>query len=490
MYLNLIYILLLVKLAFNFENYINNISKNYTGQFSYTSINTIRLNMINLSCFYVFVESGDIFLINFKENKSMIKYNFSIPIFSTHYSSYLYKLYNNNYIFVGDNETNIFLLYENGTQIKNFSIPSISEYYLSPIHVSKTNNNNWILLTYLNKYFKGILHFINIKNYKQKLFHTNLRWMKNDINYQCEYFNLIENYICIYSNNNITLLLELYTIYGRINNTFPIMNITRPSFGKTYFLIFENNDDKFNIKSDIIIVTKVSSTLYIIDLEIELVFPKIFKYNIKNMIELRESRNINFLKKISNTTFLITMGNYIYYFYDISLNYLGNQNHNSLDLKESIIYYFDLIPYNNYKNFFLIYAESEQTNKTDYYFHLYNFTQITCKNISINVNSKEGISFYLNNLINTFDNFDIFIKFFPLENKEYGYLEYNFINNDNSNGNKSDNYEIDFDEFYTENYYFIYNNLLNNISFNIKYILIQNIENIYFPGEPCNIKIN
>jgi hypothetical protein len=127
MYLNLIYILLLVKLAFNFENYINNISKNYTGQFSYTSINTIRLNMINLSCFYVFVESGDIFLINFKENKSMIKYNFSIPIFSTSYSSFLYKLYNNNYIFVGDNETNIFLLYENGTQIKNFSIPSISE---------------------------------------------------------------------------------------------------------------------------------------------------------------------------------------------------------------------------------------------------------------------------------------------------------------------------------------------------------------------------
>ena len=58
--------------------------------------------------------------------------------------------------------------------------------------------------------------------------------MKNDINYQCEYFNLIENYICIYSNNNITLLLELYTIYGRINNTFPIMNITRQSFGKTY----------------------------------------------------------------------------------------------------------------------------------------------------------------------------------------------------------------------------------------------------------------
>ena len=140
MYLNLIYILLLVKLAFNFQNYINNISINYTGQLSYTSSNTIRLNMINLSCFYVFVESGDVFLINFKENKSMIKYNFSIPIFSTHYSSYLYKLYNNNFIFVGDNETNIFLLYENGTQIKT-----------NLIEISKVDLN----ISKINKFLNG-----------------------------------------------------------------------------------------------------------------------------------------------------------------------------------------------------------------------------------------------------------------------------------------------------------------------------------------------
>ena len=489
MYLNLIYIFLLVRLTLNFKKYVNNILINDTGELNGEK-GKIRINMINSSCFYMFIESGSVYLFNFNENSTMKKYdNFNTSIFTSLYSSYLYKLYNNNFIFIGDNDSNIFLLYENGTQIKNFTIPSISEYLSSPIHVSNTNNNNLILLSYLDKYFRGILHFINIKNFKQKLFHTTLRWIKNDINYQCEYFYLIENYICIYSNNNLTLYLEIYSIYGKKNNTFKIMNITRLNFGKTRFLIFENKNDKFNIKSDIIIITKVTNTLYIIDLEIKLVFPKIFKYEIKNMIEVKESRNINFLKKISNTTFLINMGNFINYFYDISLNYLGNQNYYSVEQNENNIYYFDIIPYNNYKNFFLIYTITNQL-KTEYIFHINNFTQIICKNISINVNSMEGVSFYFDNLIDTFDHFDIFIKFFPIENIEYGYLQYNFINNSNSNANNMINYEIDFDNFYTNEFYFIYNNLLNDNSFNIKYILIQNIENIYFPSEPCNIKVN
>ena len=489
MYLNLIYIFLLVKFTFNFKRYVNNILINDTGSLNYRGNGKIRLNMINSSFFYMFFESGSVFLFNFNDNSTMKKYDdFNISIYTAPFSSYLYKLYNNNFIFVGDNDSNIFIFYENLTQIKNISIPSITENLAFPIHVSNTNNKNWILLSYLDKYLRGILHFINIKNYKQKLYHTTLRWLKNDINYQCEYFNLIENYICIYSNNNLTLYLDIYSIYGKKNITFSIMNITRYNFGKTCFLIFENNNDKFNIKSDIIIITKVSNTLLIIDLEMELVFPKIFKYKIKNKIEVTESRNINFVKKISNTTFLINMDNFVNYFYDISLNYLGNLKYYSLDIKVTI-YYFDIIPYNNYKNFFLIYTISNQI-KTDYIFHINNFTQIICKNISIDINPMEGISFYFDNLIETFDHFDIFIKFFPLENKDYGYLEYNFINNSNSNENNMNNYEIDFDNFYTNEVYFIYNNLINNISFNIKYILIQNIENIYFPSEPCNIKVN
>ena len=493
MYLKLIYILLFVKLTINFEKYINSISQNNTGNLSSGLNSKIRINMINTTCFYVFSENenGSVFLLNFKKNSSMIKHEkFNSTIITNLYSSYLYKLYNNKFIFVGDNDSYIFLMHENGTQIKNFSIPSISEYYYPPIHVSKTNDKNLIILTYLNKYLRGILYFINIKNYKQKIYHTNLRWIKNDINYQCEYFRLIENYICIYSNNNLTLYLDIYSKYGKLNDTFVIMEIARYNFGKTRFLIFEDNNDKFNIKSNIIIVTKISNTLYLIDLEIKLVFPKIFNYSIKNTVEIKDSLGFNSLIKISNTTFLINMGNMAIYFYDISLNYLGSKDYYTISKNISNIYYFDLIPYNNYKNFFLIYGIINITTKDEYIFYINNFTQITCKNISINLNPMEGISFYIDHLIESFDYFEVLIKFFPLEIEENGYLEYNLIKNNNSNEKISNNYKIEFDTFYSNEFYFIFNNLFNNNTINIKYVLIQNIENIYFPGEPCNIKIN
>ena len=464
--------LVLFRIIVAYQNYTNTFSSYIEDQIDEAIKFVIVKNEI-----YCFGETYSYLIKQFKnevltklhENKMKIK----------SYSSNILNI-NDEYFGVGGTDIRLFEIYFiNGTLIYNYSLPKFSQMnYPSSLSFAK---DNYIVYSYVTDSFSGKVIFFNYLNFKKREFDLDITWSSRYINLDCKFFYSAENILCIFSPDSNLLYYEIYSIFGRINQTQILYTHNNKNYIRTNFIILKDVNENINeINSEIIVASMDSYyTLNLFHFQTTLTRRKVFEIEKVNENEL-SLNYLNALIKITPKLFLVVGNSNNLFFFSNDLIYLGVSSNNSIGVNK----FNDFFPFYKGGKKNLLITSTYNRAKEEIFSTFHEFEFAYCKDNYMNISLNERFNFTIDSLLESQDNnLTVYIKFPIIPNLEDSVFSFNYINNEdliNINQNIYYNLKTEF-------------SILINTEKKIKigYVFLEALnETLMIPSELCYIYIN
>ena len=341
--------------------------------------------------------------------------------------------------------------------------------------------DNYIVYSYVTDSFSGKVIFFNYLNFKKREFDLDITWSSRYINLDCKFFYSAENILCIFSPDSNLLYYEIYSIFGRINQTQILYTHNNKNYIRTNFIILKDVNENINeINSEIIVASMDSYyTLNLFHFQTTLTRRKVFEIEKVNENEL-SLNYLNALIKITPKLFLVVGNSDNLFFFSNDLIYLGVSSNNSIGVNK----FNDFFPFYKGGKKNLLITSTYNRAKEEIFSTFHEFEFAYCKDNYMNISLNERFNFTIDSLLESQDNnLTVYIKFPIIPNLEESVFSFNYINNEdliNINQNIYYNLKTEF-------------SILINTEKKIKigYVFLEALnETLMIPSELCYIYIN